>query len=382
VHGPAARQQQRHPAIPPQGEADEAVEATGDPDLHARHRAAAGELAPLTSSGPVSILRDEIAEQPAVIERLLARELDAIQELAATLRDIRFVLIAARGSSDNVARYAQHVLGRQCGLPVALATPSLYTLYGTAPKLDRALVIGISQSGASPDVTAVVADGAAQGQPTLAITNIPDSPMARAAGHAIDLKTGEERSVAATKTYTASLAAVAALAAAISGRESLMGELRAAPAAVAEQLVEPVERAVELAAPWQRCAVVGRGANYATAFEAALKVKELTGIAAEPYSPPDLMHGPVAVLGPEHGLLAFAPDGPTAAGVVAVVEEAQRRGAPTILAPGDIDLVSLPDWLSPLGAAVAAQLLAAGLAERRGIAVDTPFGLSKITRTT
>jgi glucosamine--fructose-6-phosphate aminotransferase (isomerizing) len=334
----------------------------------------------------VSILRDEIAEQPAVLERLLDAEYGRIAAFAATLRDIRFVLIAARGSSDNVARYAQHILGRQCAIPVALATPSLYTLYGTPPKLDGALVIGISQSGASPDVTAVIADAAAQGQVTLAITNDTQSPMARAAGHAIALGTGEERSVAATKTYTASLAAVAALAAAMSGDDRLEAELRAAPAAVAQQLDEPVDRAVEIAAGWQRCAVVGRGANYATAFEAALKVKELTGIAAEPYSPPDLMHGPVAVLGPEHGLLAFAPPGPTTADVLAAVREAERRGAPSILASGDaagaIDLVPLPDWLSPLGAVIAAQLLAAGLAERRGIEVDRPFGLSKITRTT
>jgi glucosamine--fructose-6-phosphate aminotransferase (isomerizing) len=336
----------------------------------------------------VSILRDEIAQQPAVLERLLDRQADAIASLARRLRDVppRFALIAARGSSDNVARYAQHILGRLCGIPVALATPSLYTLYDAPPRLDRALVIGISQSGASPDVTAVVADGAAQGQVTLAITNDPDSPMGRAAEHVIALGTGAERSVAATKTYTASLAAVAALAAAIDGNERLMAELRGAPAAVAQQLDEPVDRAVELAAAWQRCAVVGRGANYATAFEAALKVKELTGIAAEPYSPPDLMHGPVAVLGPEHGVLAFAPPGPTTGDVLDAVGEAERRGAPTILASGDgasiIQLVPLPDWLSPLGAVIAAQQLAAGVAEQRGIDVDTPFGLSKITRTT
>jgi glucosamine--fructose-6-phosphate aminotransferase (isomerizing) len=130
--------------------------------------------------------------------------------------------------------------------------------------------------------------------------------------------------------------------------------------------------------------VIGRGANYATAFEAALKVKELTGIAAEPYSPPDLMHGPVAVLGPAHGVLAFAPAGPAAAGVHEAVAEARRRGAPTIVAaPGaDLDLVPMPEWLSPLGAVIPAQRLAAAVAERRGIAVDTPFGLSKITRTT
>ncbi len=168
----------------------------------------------------MTILDQEIAEQPAVIARLLDSAHDTIARVARDTNP-RFVVIAARGSSDNAARYAQHVLGRLCGMPVALATPSLHTLYGTPPRLHDALVIGISQSGASPDVTAVVADGAAQGQPTLAITNDPSSPMAQAAAHVIELGTGEERSVAATKTYTASLAAVAALAAAINGDPSL-----------------------------------------------------------------------------------------------------------------------------------------------------------------
>jgi glucosamine--fructose-6-phosphate aminotransferase (isomerizing) len=328
----------------------------------------------------VSLLRDEIAEQPAVLERLLE------QRTEFGIAPPRFALIAARGSSDNVARYAQHVLGRLCGIPVALATPSLYTLYDAPPRLDGALVIGISQSGASPDVTAVVQDAADQGQATLAITNDPHSPMARAAQHVVALGTGDERSVAATKTYTASLAAVAVLAAALNGDDRLWAELRGVPAAVALQLEEAVDKAVELAGGWQRCAVVGRGANYATAFEAALKVKELTGIAAEPYSPPDLMHGPVAVLGPGHGVLAFAPPGPTSDDVRAAVREAARRGAPAILASGDVGspirLIPQPDWLSPFCAAVAAQRLAAGLAERRGIEIDRPFGLSKITRTT
>ncbi len=342
-------------------------------DLHTRQRRAADKFAPVT------ILDQEIAEQPAVIARLLDSAHDTIARIARDAKP-RFVVIAARGSSDNAARYAQHVLGRLCGLPVALATPSLYTLYGTPPRLDDALVIGVSQSGASPDVTAVVADGAAQGQATLAITNDPGSPMAQAAEHVIELGTGEERSIAATKTYTASLAAVAALAAAINGDPGLRRELRGVPDAVAEQL----ERRADPDIGWERCAVIGRGANYATAFEAALKVKELTGIAAEPYSPPDLMHGPIAVLGPDHGVLAFAPSGPAAAGVHEAVAEARRRGAPTLVAaPGaDLDLVPMPEWLSPLGAVIPAQRLAATLALRRGVEVDHPFGLSKITRTT
>jgi glucosamine--fructose-6-phosphate aminotransferase (isomerizing) len=333
----------------------------------------------------VSLLRDEIAEQPAVLARLLEAESGAIEALAGRLRERppRFALIAARGSSDNVARYAQHALGHLCRIPVALATPSLYTLYGTPPRLDGALVIGISQSGASPDVTAVVRDAAEQGQVTLAITNDRDSPLARAAGHVIELGTGQERSVAATKTYTASLGAVAALAAALAGASHLRDELRAAPSAVAAQLRQPVVDAAALAAGWERCAVVGRGANYGTAFEAALKIKELTGIAAEPYSPPDLLHGPIAVLGPEHPLLAFAPPGATAAGVGEVVDEARRRGAPTIVAAPEalLPLVPMPEWLSPLGAVVPAQLLAAEIAERRGVEVDRPFGLHKVTRT-
>jgi glutamine---fructose-6-phosphate transaminase (isomerizing) len=336
----------------------------------------------------VSRLREEIAEQPAVLQRLLAEQTPAIEALAGGLRDQppRFALIAARGSSDNVARYAQHVLGHLCRIPVALAAPSLHTLYGTPPRLDGALVIGISQSGASPDVTTVVADAAAQAQVTIAITNDRDSPMARAARHVIELGTGEERSVAATMTYTASLGAVAALAAALAGAQHLRDELDRAPEAVAAQLEQPVDRAAERAARWERCAVIGRGANYGTAFEAALKIKELTGIAAEPYSPPDLMHGPVAVLGPGHPLLAFAAAGPAAAGVDEAVEEARRRGAEAIVAAPDtaahLPLVPMPEWLSPLGAVIPAQLLAAELAERRGVEVDRPFGLTKVTRTT
>src|SRR5918999_1819611 len=337
-------------------------------------------------------LQQEIAEQPAVIARLLESQDDSIQALARELREQppRFALIAARGSSDNVARYAQHVLGHLCRIPVALATPSLHTLYRTPPRLDGALAIGISQSGASPDVTAVVADAAEQGQPTIAITNDPESPLARAARHVILLCTGEERSVAATKTYPASLAALAAVAARLAGARHLADELRAPPDAVAAQLEQPVDAAVEAAARWERCAVVGRGANYGTAFEAARKIKDLTGIAAEPYSPPDLMHGPIAVLGPDHPLLAFAPAGPAAAGIGALIDEAARRKSAAIAVATDpvpaaavtVPLVAMPEWLSPLGAVIPAQRLAAALAARRGVDVDRPFGLSKVTRTT
>jgi glucosamine--fructose-6-phosphate aminotransferase (isomerizing) len=338
----------------------------------------------------MSLARQEIAQQPDVIARLLERERPALRALAAELRRRRprYVVVAARGSSDNAARYAQHVLGRVLRLPVLLATPSLHTLYDAPPRFVDAFVIGISQSGASPDVVSVVAEGARQGAMTVAITNDPTSPLAAAAAHVIDLGAGEERSVAATKTYTASLAAIAALAA--EGDGALSDELARLPAAMAAQLAltGAAEAAVAAASDWERLTVVGRGAHYATAFEAALKVRELAGIVAEAYSPADLLHGPIATTGPGQPLLAIAPAGPTEGSMRELVATARERGARVAAighdaALGDpfLELVDVPEWLGPAVAIVPAQLLAVGLAERRGIDVDAPFGLSKITMT-
>jgi glucosamine--fructose-6-phosphate aminotransferase (isomerizing) len=340
------------------------------------------------------LLRAEIAEQPSAVERVLREQAASLERAARAARTagVRNVLIAARGTSDNVARYAQHTLGRFCGLPVALASPSLTTLYQAGPRLERTLVIGISQSGQSPDVTAVVADAREQGQPTLAISNDPTSPLALAAEVTIDIGAGVERSVAATKTYSASLAAIAALTAELAGEDSLRAELGRCAAAMHEQIELGIGGAGELLADVERCAVIGRGPNYATAFEASLKIKELTGISAEPYSPADLMHGPVAVLGPASPLVAFAVHGPALASVLDASRDADRRGArclaitdqPGRFPPGSatVRLAAIAEWLSPIVAILPAQALAAFLAGVRGVAADTPFGLSKVTRTT
>jgi glucosamine--fructose-6-phosphate aminotransferase (isomerizing) len=343
-----------------------------------------------------SRLRHEIAEQPDVVADLLVGQRDAIAAIAGELREHppALVVTVARGTSDNAARYAQFLFGWMLGLPVALATPSLVTLYGTPPNHRDALVLGISQSGASPDIVAVMEDANRQGATTVAITNEPSSPLATAARRVIDLGARPERAVAATKTYTASLAAVASLVTAIAGDRTRRRELDRVPERMRAQLdrEERVADALDIAAPWDRSAVIGRGANYGTAFEIALKVKELTGIAAEPYSPADLLHGPVAVAGPRYPVVAVAPTGPTRASVVDAVAEARRRGSPAIVIADDmvgaegaeahLPLVATPDWLSPVVAVVPGQLLAAGLAERRGLDVDRPFGLSKVTRTT
>jgi glutamine---fructose-6-phosphate transaminase (isomerizing) len=338
----------------------------------------------------MSLARAEIAQQPEVVARLLDRERAAIRALAGDLRRRRprYAVIAARGSSDNAARYAQHVLGRMLRLPVVLATPSLHTLYDAPPRFIDAFVIGISQSGASPDVVSVVAEGARQGALTAAITNDPTSPLAAVAGHVLDLGAGEERSVAATKTYTASLAAIAALAA--EGDAALSADVARLPGALAQQLslTADAEEAAEVATGWERLTVVGRGAHYATAFEAALKVRELAGIVAEAYSPADLLHGPIATVGRGQPLLAIAPVGPTEGSMRELVAAARERGAHVAAIGNDpslgdpfLELIDVPEWLGPVVAIVPAQLLAVGLAERRGVDVDAPFGLSKITLT-
>jgi glucosamine--fructose-6-phosphate aminotransferase (isomerizing) len=347
----------------------------------------------LSLRGPlVSLVRDEIAEQPEVLERALAEDGGPI---AAAAREIarrrpRYAVIAARGSSDNAARYAQHLLGRLLHLPVALATPSLHTLYHEPPRYLDALVIGISQSGESPDIVAVVEEAKRLGCVTVAVTNDPRSPLAAVGSHVLELHAGEERSVAATKTYTASLGVLAALAVAIAGDRARRSELQAMPEEMARQLALGADlgAAIATAAEWERVAVIGRGADYGTAFEAALKLKELTRIVAEAASPADFLHGPIAMVGQGFPVLGIAPPGPTAAGVRELLDAVRERGGETaVIGKGSGDelrlrLVSVPDWLSPLVAVIPAQLLAVGVAERLGVDVDRPFGLHKITRTT
>src|SRR5215471_5845556 len=252
-------------------------------------------------SAPITQLEQEIREQPEVLARLLRDGRSAILELAERLRRAppAWVTVAARGTSDNAARYAQYVLGFKNRLSVALAAPSLYTLYASPPKLGGALVIGISQSGQSPDVISVVAEGRRQGAVTVAITNDLSSPLAVAAEHPLAIHAGSEKAVAASKTYTAQLLTVAMLAAAISDDAAAWEEIERIPDAVTETIQHAADTVVEAALHCRaadRFAVLGRGFNYATAFEIALKLKETSYVVAEPYSFADFRHGPAALL--------------------------------------------------------------------------------------
>jgi glucosamine--fructose-6-phosphate aminotransferase (isomerizing) len=338
----------------------------------------------------VSVLRGEIAEQPEVLARFFSRERKRVTRLARSLARHRpgFVLIAARGTSDNAARYAQYAFGVTNRIPVALAAPSLTTLYGRPPRLAGALVIGISQSGRSPDVVETVAAARRAGAPTIAIVNDADSPLARAAAEVIPLHAGPERSVAATKTYTAQLAAVALLSRALARSLAGLDELESIPGAVERALGAEgaAARAARRLAGAGRAVVVARGINYPTAHEIALKLKELALLLAEPYSSADFQHGPIAMAEPGLPVILVSPPGArTEEELSALGTALVKRGSDVIwVGPrgrGSIPLPSVPELLSPLVAVVPGQLLALHAALVRGLDPEKPRGLRKVTET-
>jgi glutamine---fructose-6-phosphate transaminase (isomerizing) len=345
-------------------------------------------------SAPSTILESEIRQQPQVLAQLLTDS--HLRQVAAAVRaaNPRYVAIAARGSSDNAARYAQYLFGVLLGWPVALATPSVTTLYGQQMAYRDALVIGISQSGRSADVGQVVSEAKAAGALTINITNDPSSPMAVEADYHIDLNAGKELSLAASKTYTAQLMALARLVALINGETALVEQLVALPDSVEKtlDLLPMVMQRAERFRFMTRCVVLGRGYNYATAYEIALKLKELTYVVAEPYSSADFRHGPKAMVEEAFPVIAVAPSGQTYPDMLALLGElAARKADLTIIADSAEVLAAahlplalpagIPEWLSPIVAALPGQMLALAVAAQKGHAVDTPRSLNKVTIT-
>jgi glucosamine--fructose-6-phosphate aminotransferase (isomerizing) len=341
------------------------------------------------------ILDQEIHQQPTVIAELVEKEHINVAKITNELKGkFDYVVIAARGTSDNAARYAQYLFGAYNHLQVALATPSLFTLYESPPNLKNALVIGISQSGQSPDIISVLAEGKKQGCPTLAITNQVDSPLAKTAQYVIPLHAGAERAVAATKTYTASLAALALFSCLLPGRETRLKELDRVPHAIEKTFIamEPSIQHVERYRYIQQCNVIGRGFNYSTAFEVALKVKELTRIVAEPYSSADFRHGPIATVNRGFPVILIAPLGAITTDLVDMANHLKQLGAEMLIISDEQQILStanlllpipsgLPEWLTPLVAVVPGQLFAMCLTIEKGLNPDQPEGLTKVTET-
>jgi glucosamine--fructose-6-phosphate aminotransferase (isomerizing) len=331
-----------------------------------------------------SLMRAEMAEQPAVLEQLLARCREAAQPLRGAAPD--GVVIVARGSSDHAAVYGRYLLELAVGRPVALAAPSLITRYGARTNTAGWLVVGVSQSGETPEVVEVVEHLRAGGGRAVAITNGARSPLAEAAEVVLELGAGEERAVPATKTLTTTLAAFAVLAEALGEVPFGADELARVPAAVVEVL-EDGAPAAALAEAWQRAGgvlVAARGWLYAAALESALKIREAARLDAEGYSSADLLHGPIAAVGAGDPVLAFAWPGPTAADIDELARALLDRGADLRRASPDGDLrlpAGVPEALAPIAAVVRGQQLALELALRRGLDPDAPRGLSKVTAT-
>ncbi|HLZ58328.1 MAG TPA: SIS domain-containing protein [Ktedonosporobacter sp.] len=341
-----------------------------------------------------SLLEQEIASQPAVVAQLLERETDHIRQIIAQLPPFNYVLIAARGSSDHAATYAKYIWAALAGHPIALAAPSLHTLYKTSPTMEGALVVGISQSGQSPDIVAVLEEARKQGRPTIAITNDGSSPLATIADHVVELHTGPERSVAATKTYTAQLAVMALFAALWSKDTQLLSELHNLPAALEAtlQASTQIARRAERYRYMDRCVVIGRGYNYSTAFEIALKLKELTYVQAIAYSSADFIHGPIATVDSGLPVILVMPQGATFSSMLDLAGDLRQRGAELLvisdseqalaLAQTPLPLTSpVSEWLSPITAVLPGQLLAMHLTLAKGFNPDVPRGLNKVTRT-
>jgi glucosamine--fructose-6-phosphate aminotransferase (isomerizing) len=344
------------------------------------------------------MLEAEIREQPAVVAARAHEGLRAAVEAAALVHgsDVSHWAIAARGSSDNAARFAQYLWGRHLGMATYLAAPSLYA-EGRPPVMTGAAVLAVSQSGQSPDIVRVLSVARDQGRPTIAITNDPSSPLADQADVVVPLLAGQERSLAATKTYTATLHALGQLAVAL-GAPDLVEDLVRMPdllhATVSDALGRPApdlsgSSGSSLATP---LTAVGRGTGFATAAETALKIREIAGIRAESYSVPDLLHGPVAANGPGSAAwVVCSPGRPpgywsemaatlAASGVrVVALHEA---GQVEITAPVRIELPrGMPAWLFDAVAVVHGQVAALRLGEARAADVDHPRGLTKVTLT-
>jgi glutamine---fructose-6-phosphate transaminase (isomerizing) len=347
----------------------------------------------LQASEPGRLMASEIAEQPEVLARLLESGRPEINRVAAAIKSAgsRFVVFAARGTSDHAALYAKYLFEIRLGWPAGLASPSTMTAYGARPDLRDVAFIAVSQSGGSPDLVGSVKTARECGALTLAVTNAADSALAREAQLHIDVLAGVEKAVAATKSYTAELLALYLLVEALRGADPSLtdGLVEAVSAIVAD--AEPTRAAAARFVGVERLVVTGRGYSYPTAREAALKLMETSYVAAQAFSGADLLHGPMAMLQGGSAVIAIAAGGVSGAAIQPVLERlADLKTNLVIVGNGLADSpavgrLALPSGvaaeLSPIAEIVPLQMLARELALMRGHDPDAPRGLHKVTET-
>ncbi len=345
----------------------------------------------------MSFMLSEIREQPDVIARLADSEQGTAARLAAEIerRDIDLVMMAARGTSDHAAIYGKYLLEIRNSLPVGLADPSVFTLYDAKLKMDRALVIGISQSGQATDVAECLDRCRQAGALTAAITNVAGSTLTQIADHTILCHAGQEKGVAATKTYTSTLAALYLLSASLSHDvKHATRQLLACADAMRSALgmEDYLGKRAERYRFMEDGYVLSRGYNYCTALETALKLAETSYIGVLAYSTADFQHGPIAAVSESEACFLVAPPGKSFPTMVDMASRLAERKAEVAVISSEEEIlshatmpirldVSIAEELSPLVYVIPGQFLAYFLALSRGFDPDRPRGLSKVTLT-
>lgn len=341
----------------------------------------------------MSLMLQEITEQPVVLERTIQTEREKYAKLGVLLRkrDIDLIVLIARGSSDNAALFGRYLLEITCGIPVSLSAPSVFTLYQAKLNLARALVIGVSQSGEGTDINAVLESAKKSGAFTLGITNEAGSNMAKIADETLLIHAGREKSVAATKTYTGQMLHFYLLASVLSEKK-LGFEKIPHYAAQVLQLRSEVQELVERYVFMENCVVVGRGLNYGNSYELALKLMETCYVVAERFSSADFFHGPLAIVERRFPVIMFAPRGVTQKSNIDLLRRLRELNADSLAITNDNETgqlssrhLKLPEeideFLSPIPFIIPAQLFAALLAKEKGLNPDAPRSLSKVTKT-
>ena len=332
----------------------------------------------------------EAAEAPGVVRAQLEANAPACLALAERLRRTppRAVLTYARGSSDHAATYARYLMETRLGVITASAPPSVSSVYDAAPAMDGTLCLVISQSGRSPDLLAAAHAAAEAGALVVALVNDEASPLAQLAEAVLPLRAGAERSVAATKSFIASLSAILQLTVFWSREKDLAGALDGLPSLLESAWRLDWSAALDPLVRAQSLYVLGRGIGFGVAEEAALKLKETCGLHAEAFSSAELRHGPMALVGPGFPVLAFAQADETLEGVEAAARACAAQGAPVFLAggrPGEgVEHLPAPrahPALQTIAEAQSFYRFAEGLARARGLDPDHPPHLSKVTET-
>lgn len=330
----------------------------------------------------------EAGEAAATVEKQIDANRAAVARIAARLRAFRprAVLTCARGSSDHAATFAKYLIETRLVIPTASMAPSVASLYGAPSRAEGMLCLAISQSGRSPDLLAGVEAARRGGALTLALVNDDESPLAAIADEVLPLHAAPERSVAATKSFIASLTLLVALVAEWAGDTDLSDALPRLPQGLAEAWGADWSPMVARLRPVAGLYVIGRGLGLGVAQEAALKLKETCRLHAEAFSAAELRHGPMALVGPDFPLLVFRQSDETEASVDALIAEVADRGGDLLVtgeAAGAIGLPAAPHHpvLEPILQVQSFYRAAAALALARGLDPDRPRHLSKVTET-